>query len=1244
MNTRDHLDSYIKHLQRRLRIGAVLRGSAVFTSVALAVTVVLVLLANHFAFASWTLTGSRVVLLVSLALAIGFGLAVPLYGMNPRRTAGKAETVFPQFEQRLVTFAERNAAKKEPFIDLLAADTLDISQSAQPRHLVPSATLLASLAIGLASLAVLVWLVLAGPGYLGHGASLIWTGAGHVAGPLYQLRVAPGDAAVRRNSDQLITAQLAGLQTPNARLYARFQSASKWEQVNMQPQPGGSGFQFLFAGLPEGVEYYVEAGPLQSKHFNLKVVDLPTVKQIRVTYKFPSWTGLKNQIEEHGGDLRAVEGTQADLEILTDRPMRDGSLIVDDKELKLADGGSNVYKGTVQIDKDGQYHVAANEAGETLRISDDFFIEARKANPPEVRLLKPGGDYRASPIEEVTVSVNADGEFGLNDVTIHYSVNGGDEKTVSMLKEKGAKQADGSTVISLEDFKLVPGDVVSVYATAKDAKSESRTDMYFIQADPFERQFSQSQQAGGGMGGGGGFGQGDQTDIAQREKEIIAATFKEKGDNDKKPSKQEAAENGKFLSGVQAKLRDQALSLASRLQRRELSDANQEFSDFEKDMAAAAQAMGPAADKLQKQQWSNALPDEQKALQHLLRAEATFREIQVAFGARGGGGGGGAAGRDLSSLFDLELDTEKNQYETGQTGNSANQRAQEIDEALQKLEQLAKRQEELAQQQRNGNQSYEQRWQEEMLRREAEELQRQMEQMARNQQQQQGNQQGSQQGGQQSGQQQSGQQGQQGQQGQSGRGGSGQQSASGQQNANGMPNGQASADNRMQEALDRLRQAQEDMARAASQGQPNDAAARRAAERLQEASNLLSGLQQREAGQQMDAMAREADRLQKEEQDQEARMRQMFAHGNTENGLSQSEEQSKLSDDRQQTADALGRLEKEMQEAARGLGGSQPNSAGKLRDALGGMEQDDLQNRLRKSADWIRRGIDPTQNGKDSSIPNGMQRLDDALHQAQQAFNRQQVNPQEALNQVERLRNQMEALSRGMSNAANRNGQQGRQPGQQGQGQAGQQYQPGQLGRNGQPGQPGQPGQQPGQQANGQTGGGGPSSPGSPNGGPNGGPMGPRGGTWGPGGYGPIDRQWYGGDTGGAWAPGRETQPVPSTPEEIQRAYQEAMRELNQLRQSFQGQPAPLADLQELIREMQRLDPSRFPGNPAMLEELHDQVLTSVDKLELRLRRQEDDSEAGQIRSGDSQPVPAGYQDSVADYFRRLSKNPQQNP
>src|SRR6202451_884897 len=104
-------------------------------------------------------------------------------------------------------------------------------------------------------------------------------------------------------------------------------------------------------------------------------------------------------------------------------------------------------------------------------------------------------------------------------------------------------------------------------------------------------------------------------------------------------------------------------------------------------MLAASASMEPAAQQLQQQKWKDAIPNEQKALQFLLRAEATFRQIKVAFGGGGGGGGGGGAARDLASLFDLELDTEKNQYETQKSpGTTAEQKAREIDEALKKLD------------------------------------------------------------------------------------------------------------------------------------------------------------------------------------------------------------------------------------------------------------------------------------------------------------------------------------------------------------------------------------------------------------------------------------------------------------------------------------------------------------------------------------------------------------------------------
>ena len=84
--------------------------------------------------------------------------------------------------------------------------------------------------------------------------------------------------------------------------------------------------------------------------------------------------------------------------------------------------------------------------------------------------------------------------------------------------------------------------------------------------------------------------------------------------------------------------------------------------------------------------------------------------------------------------------------------------------------------------------------------------------------------------------------------------------------------------------------------------------------------------------------------------------------------------------------------------------------------------------------------------------------------------------------------------------------------------------------------------------------------------------------------------------------------------------------------------PAALREIQDLVKEMQRLDPNRFPGNPAMVEQLHTQVLNDVDKLELQIRRNADDPQAGQVRTSKSPTVPAGYQGAVAEYYRRLGK------
>lgn len=1267
MSNSSELNSYIRQVQQRFRFNTGLRGAVIFAGSALVMTLALVWLLNLFAFPARGVTGARIALICALAAAAAFGIVFPLLRLTRAWAVHRAEVANPELEQRLTTFEERKARGEDPFLELLAADTLARTKASEPASLVPGKRLLALGGAGLGCLVVLVWMIAAAPGYLGYGASLLWAGAKKNTAPLYSLTVKPGNLTVRRNSDELITAHVTGMAPNKAHLFARYQSSSGWESVAMQFAPdsgNGATYRFILAGLPENVEYYVVAGPLVSAHYKLRVVDLPSVKQISVTYKYPAWTGMKAATEEHSGDLRAIEGTDAAITIQMDKPLKDGQLTLNTgQSIHLIAGGNNLYRGSIHMEKDGAYHITAIDDGQPVRLSEDYFIATDKAQPPQVSINRPGGDYRASPIEEVTIGVNATDQFALRKMDLHYSVNGGPDHDLDLLKTAGAKSADGKYVLPLEEFKLVPGDLVSIYATARDGHSTGRTDISFIQVDPFEREFSQSQQMAGGGGAGGGGG-GSQTEISRREKELIAATWKQ--ENDKNATPKDAAAQGQFLSDAQQKLRDQVTALSIRIQSRDISSENGEFGDFDKDMQTAAAAMTPSADKLKNLKWKEAIPLEQKALQALLHAESTFRRIEVAFGQRGGGGGGGGnTGRDLASLFDLELDMEKNQYETARSASPAEQHEKQVEDALAKLDALARRQQDLANQQHNPQQDFQQRWQQEMLRREAEQLQRQMEQLAQN------GQQGGQQNGQQGGQQ-NPQQGQQGgqqnaQQGQQG----GQQSASVQNGQQGQSSSQASqnggqtggassgqtGDQSVQQALSRLRQATGAMQRSGTP-QQNAEAARQAAERLREATNLLAGSQHQLAANSLDSMSREAGRLAQEERTQAQRIDKLASRQNDSSSadgnfnssyldsmMARVHERDQLAAQRQQLSDDLSKLQKNLRDAARMMAPNEPEAAGKLRDALTEMDQSDLDNHVQRTADWLRSGINPNANGTENEIAQGLQKLSRRLQNAEQAVGREKLsepgtaNGDEtaALHQVEQLRSWIEA----MGQPQNGNGQ--RAP--SGRKQSGQNAAPGaqQSGNGNQPGsfssqfaRNGQPGDQAGALSRFGTNRGGPRD-GLRRNGDVGGPVGDT--RYGRGADGTV---WGNYNTGNnTYGRFRRQQAAPTdasgNPADTERTFQQNMSDLSQLRQMVQNDPQTAKDVADLARQMRNLDPKRFPGNPAEVERMHQELLNTVGRLELQLQR---DGLSSDARTGKPKTVPAGYKDAVAEYYKRLSRNP----
>ena len=269
---------------------------------------------------------------------------------------------------------------------------------------------------------------------------------------------------------------------------------------------------------------------------------MPVVRGLKLTYHYPKWTGLKNIVEDPGGDINAVIGTEIEIEIETDKPLEDGVILVDGKQASRTEPDGLNSVGRITVESDGLYNIAALYKGEAIRISDEFFITVIPDRKPTLEITRPGRDYQATNIEEVAVELKAEDDFGVSSLDLYYSVNGAAMKKAAV-KRRGFKEVSASHTFFLEEMgeskasitviaedgkeqelkiaNLMPGDLISYYGMARDHSMAATTDMYFIEVRPFDLIFRQGQQGGGGMGGG----QQEQNEISKRQKEIIAATW-----------------------------------------------------------------------------------------------------------------------------------------------------------------------------------------------------------------------------------------------------------------------------------------------------------------------------------------------------------------------------------------------------------------------------------------------------------------------------------------------------------------------------------------------------------------------------------------------------------------------------------------------------------------------------------------------------------------------------------------------
>lgn len=986
MNSYESLLAKISLVRRRWRLQVMARGISLFLVCAVTLLVLGIWGADLFGFRPPAVWAMRLLTGSALVFVAWYFLYVPLRArLTDVRIARFVEESSPELQDRLVAAVEygKTEGSSSSIIGLLIRDALDKTSHVDFSMFLNRRRLASFLVIGCSSLLVLLALLNWGPSFFSYGFGRLyvpWTEASRIAPML--IEIYPADIEIARGSDQQVEARLIGFDSPDVRLYVRPESSEMWDSSQMEADPRGSGFSYLLVDLKSSLRYYVGARGVRSRTGSIKVIDLPRVEKIDLTYNFPPYTGMAPQVVEDEGDISALKGTKVDLRIHLSRPAESARLLFDDKStLDLTRAGAQDFTGTIPLRRSGSYVVQVSDNRRRNRPgSPEYRIEAIEDEPPKVTVLRPMRDVRATSVEEVFSEIKGEDDIGMGTLELFYSVNGGEEKRVNLHRGKtGQTSISGSHTFFLEEFGLEPGDLISYYAKASDNNNVTgpgvaNSDIYFIQVRPFEQNYTQEQ---GGMPGGGQ-NEENQEALSRQQKEIIAATFRLIREQKRMPEK-EFLDGLKALALVQSRLQGQAQGLVDRLQRRGAGQVDDTFRKLSEYLEGAVVEMGAAAATLGARKPEEAMPSEQKALQQLMRAESLFRDIQVSFSSQNQGGSGSQANaEDLADLFELELNKLKNQYETVQRGEQR-ERDQKVDEALERLKELARRQQQLNERNRmmaqqgtpsssgggGGTQNQQQ------LLQEAEELQRQLQRLSR-------------------------------------------QRSSRQLNE---------AGNRLEKAIEEMKRA----LKGSQKGNHNEAGAQgtRALQQIEDAARRLERGRETDFRQELDRVAEESGRILEEQ----GRIEEGIERLARERGQSGSEAagrelREELMERKSLLADRLRNLENQARDLSRQAGNSRKETGGELGGAADAIRDKRLPERIQGGNAQIRSGDYERQKADENTIREGLEEVNRRLQSAQGSLAQgKEGKLEDAANRARQLAEGLESMQQRMNRGNARQGQ-----------------------------------------------------------------------------------------------------------------------------------------------------------------------------------------------------------------------------
>ncbi len=673
----------------------------------------------------------RIVLLVGIVGAVGYllyrYLIQPLrVKLTPHDVALNVERKHQDLEDRLVSALQFGEVETEDpikshLLQRLVTDAVERTEGIDFKATVDKSKKRKHIGIAVAVFAGCALLALIFPTELNTSLNRLLS-PWEKTEPVFttKLTVEPGNARILRGRSLAINLEVTGKSADKARLvYTKQGSTADTElqrqeidMVRIEGEKRRFGYELF--NINENIAYYVAANETESERYTVEVFDMPKLTAIEVAYTYPEYTQLKPIIQQGDGNIRAVAGSQAEVRITTNKAIQSGTLTVDAGDptpMIIFDG--RTLTTTLDVLNDGKYTVKLLCVdGFNNQTPIEYTVTAIPDEPPEIVIKEPGRDIKATKLEEVTVLAEATDDYGVENMTLMYSIGSGEpqELAAETVEVKEKKIISGAYVFYLEELDVEPGELISYYAQATDNNTRtgpgtSTSELYFIEVRPFNERYMQMDAEG--QQALAPEGQPFPNLIADQ-RAIIKNTWKHIHSRPS-PMTEDYQAAVKKIGKAQDQLKDKTQRTVDELSM-SMRDANVD-PEMLMSLEQAVGKMGEASDELFAIKPKAALPHEQDALELLTKA---MMELDKVLTQMRSGGSQAAADNIEMDMEDLQDAIEQDENELDE--QMAEQTQELLDQARDMLgqqEQLTEQSQRLAREQQPSQREMQQNSQQE---------------------------------------------------------------------------------------------------------------------------------------------------------------------------------------------------------------------------------------------------------------------------------------------------------------------------------------------------------------------------------------------------------------------------------------------------------------------------------------------------------------------------------------------------